>query len=73
MILIADGGSTTCTWCLLGNAHPTYFTTEDYNPYFSDTPAIAASLTRSVPTAVRQVPLSAIHYYGSGVLSSVKV
>lgn len=72
MILIADGGSTKCSWCLLGAAHPTYFSTEGYNPYFWDTPTIAASLARSVPAAVREASISAIHYYGSGVLSPVK-
>jgi N-acetylglucosamine kinase-like BadF-type ATPase len=72
MILIADGGSTKCSWCLLGAAHPTYFSTEGYNPYFWDTPAIATSLARNVPAAVREAPIQAIYYYGSGVLSPVK-
>ncbi|WP_210518871.1 N-acetylglucosamine kinase [Hymenobacter terricola] len=72
MILIADGGSTKCSWCLLGDAEPHSFSTEGYNPYFWDTPAIAASLARSVPAAVRQAPIQAIHYYGSGVLSPAK-
>jgi glucosamine kinase len=72
MILLADGGSTKCSWCLLGPALPTYFTTEGYNPYFWDTPAIAASLGHSVPAAVRQAPVRAIYYYGSGVLSPAK-
>ena len=72
MILIADGGSTKCSWCLLAPTHPVYFTTEGYNPYFWDTPAIAASLGQGVPAAVRQAPISAIYYYGSGVLSPAK-
>ncbi|MBJ6111598.1 N-acetylglucosamine kinase [Hymenobacter sp. BT523] len=73
MKLIADGGSTTCSWCLLGAGRPPqYFSTEGYNPYFWDTPAIAASLARSVPPAVREAPVEAIHYYGSGVLSAAK-
>ena len=72
MILIADGGSTKCSWCLLTDAHPLYFSTEGYNPYFWDTPAIAASLRHSVPADVQQAPISAVHYYGSGVLSPAK-
>ncbi len=73
MLLIADGGSTKCSWCLLDDAHsPTVFRTEGYNPYFWDTPAIAASLARGVPPAVRAAPITAIHYYGSGVLSAAK-
>lgn len=72
MNLIADGGSTTCNWCLLGGPAPIHFNTEGYNPYFWDTPAIAASLARSVPAAVREAAITAIHYYGSGVLSPAK-
>jgi glucosamine kinase len=72
MKLIADGGSTKCSWCLLGGPQPIYFHTEGYNPYFWDTAAIAASLARSVPAGVRPAPLSAIYYYGSGVLSPAK-
>ena len=72
MILVADGGSTKCSWCLLADAHPTYFTTEGYNPYFWTTPAILASLRQSVPPAVQAAPVTAVHYYGSGVLSPAK-
>jgi N-acetylglucosamine kinase-like BadF-type ATPase len=72
MILLADGGSTTCSWCLLGGPAPIRFSTEGYNPYFWDTPAIAASLARSVPAAVREAAIGTIHYYGSGVLSAAK-
>ncbi|MFD2720491.1 N-acetylglucosamine kinase [Hymenobacter monticola] len=72
MILIADGGSTTCSWALLAGGPPQYFNTEGYNPYFWDTPGIAASLARQVPADVRQAPIRSIHYYGSGVLSPAK-
>ncbi|MBF9222985.1 N-acetylglucosamine kinase [Hymenobacter ruricola] len=72
MKLLADSGSTTCSWCLLGPGPPQHFSTEGYNPYFWDTAAIAASLARSVPANVRAAPISAIHYYGSGVLSPAK-
>jgi glucosamine kinase len=72
MILLADGGSTKCSWCLLGDASPTAFSTEGYNPYFWDTAAIAASLARGVPATVRAAPIQAIYYYGSGVLSPAK-
>ncbi|WP_201987487.1 N-acetylglucosamine kinase [Hymenobacter rubidus] len=72
MMLIADGGSTKCTWGLLGGPQPLFFATEGYNPYFWDTPAIAASLARSVPAAVREAPIDTIYYYGSGVLSPAK-
>ena len=73
MLLIADGGSTNCQWCLADAPGPRhYFRTEGYNPYFWDTPAIAASLARGVPEGVREAAIGAIHYYGSGVLSAAK-
>jgi N-acetylglucosamine kinase-like BadF-type ATPase len=72
MILIADGGSTTCSWALLAGGPPQYFNTEGYNPYFWDTAGIAASLARHVPVDVQQAPIRFIHYYGSGVLSPAK-
>lgn len=74
MLLIADGGSTKCSWCLLDDTRPspTYFTTEGYNPYFVDTAAIAASLGRGLPAAVAPARVRAVHYYGAGVLSPAK-
>lgn len=73
MILIADSGSTKCSWCLLDETRPrTYFTTEGYNPYFFDSAAITASLTLSLPPAVAPTAVRAVHFYGAGVLSAVK-
>lgn len=73
MMLIADSGSTKCSWCLrdAGRA-PVYFATEGYNPYFFDTPAIAASLAQALPAAVPAAGVRAVHFYGAGVLSAVK-
>ena len=70
MLLLADSGSTKCSWCLLA-AHqpPLYFTTEGYNPYFLDTPAITASLRAALPAALVPGAVRAVHFYGAGVLS----
>ncbi len=73
MMLIADSGSTKCSWCLLADAGPrTHFATEGYNPYFFDTAAIAASLGRALPAAVPRAAVRAVHFYGAGVLSPAK-
>jgi glucosamine kinase len=73
MKLIADGGSTKCSWCLLDAARPrTHFSTEGYNPYFFDTAAIAASLSRALPGSFPGAEVREVHYYGSGVLSPAK-
>ncbi|AMJ65125.1 N-acetylglucosamine kinase [Hymenobacter sp. PAMC 26628] len=72
MVLLADSGSTTCSWHLLGAAAPLRFTTEGYNPYFVGTEAIAASLARAVPAAVPRAAVRAVHFYGAGVLSPTK-
>ena len=73
MMLIADSGSTKCSWYLVGGSPShTRFTTEGYNPYFVDTPAIAASLARGVPAAVPRAAVRAVHFYGAGVLSAAK-
>ncbi|MGI4883954.1 MAG: hypothetical protein ACRYFR_03230 [Janthinobacterium lividum] len=75
MLLLADGGSTKCSWCLLGDAPsapPVHFTTEGYNPYFWDSAAIAASLARGLPPGVSPEGVRAVHYYGAGVLSPAK-
>ncbi|AWM31382.1 N-acetylglucosamine kinase [Hymenobacter nivis] len=75
MLLLADGGSTKCSWCLLDDAPsapPTHFTTEGYNPYFWDSAAITASLARGLPPGLAPRQVRAVHYYGAGVLSPAK-
>ena len=75
MLLLADGGSTKCSWCLLDNdpsALPAHFTTEGYNPYFWDSAAIAASLAHGLPPGLAPARVRIVHYYGAGVLSPAK-
>ena len=73
MILIADGGSTKCSWCLLDDAHNrVYFNTEGYNPDFMDTAAITASLGHSLPDTLARDQIRAVYYYGAGVSSAHK-
>ena len=73
MILIADGGSTKCSWCQLDDAHNrVYFNTEGYNPDFMDTTAIVASLTQHLPSTLPHEEVSDVYFYGAGVSSIQK-
>ena len=74
MILIADGGSTKTTWCLV-EAHTTrsFFHTEGYNPEFIGTAGIVASLHRSLPAALAPAAVAEVHYYGASVVSARQV
>ncbi|GAB3728536.1 ATPase [Hymenobacter agri] len=73
MILIADGGSTKCSWCLLDDAHTrVYFNTEGYNPDFMDTAAIVASLSQNLPDTLPREQVRDVHFYGAGVSSAQK-
>ncbi|MDB5262044.1 MAG: N-acetylglucosamine kinase [Adhaeribacter sp.] len=67
MIIIADGGSTKTSWCLITESNSkVYFNTEGYNPYFSDTPTIISSLQKSLPENLQKTDLTEVHYYGAG-------
>ncbi|GAB3845548.1 ATPase [Hymenobacter terrigena] len=73
MILIADGGSTKCSWCQLDDAHNrVYFNTEGYNPDFMDTAAIVASLNQNLPSTLPHEEVTDVHFYGAGVSSAQK-
>jgi len=67
MIIIADGGSTKTSWCLITESNSkVYFNTEGYNPYFSDTPTIIASLQKNLPENLQKEALTEVYYYGAG-------
>ena len=74
MILIADGGSTKTTWCLV-DAHSTrsLFHTEGYNPEFINTAGIVASLHRSLPATLAPAAITEVYYYGASVVTPRQV
>ncbi len=73
MILIADGGSTKCSWCLLDDAKTrVYFNTEGYNPDFMDTAAVVASLDQNMPDTLPRAQVREVYFYGAGVSSAQK-
>ncbi len=67
MILIADGGSTKTTWCLIDkNKQASFFETEGYNPYFVDSEYITRSLQISLPPDMTWEDILEVNYYGAG-------
>lgn len=68
MILIADGGSTKSSWCLVdkNGVKKAYFSTEGYNPYFTDSQAIINSLDSNLPEDLYRGLVEKVFYYGAG-------
>ena len=67
MILIADSGSTKTDWCLISPGEAArFFTTEGYNPFFSDAASILGSLESNLPEYLNHNEVKAIHFYGAG-------
>ena len=74
MILIADGGSTKTTWCLVAaDGTRSLFSTEGYNPEFISTAGIIASLHRSLPATLAPADIEEVCYYGASVVSPLQV
>ncbi|OGX91791.1 N-acetylglucosamine kinase [Hymenobacter coccineus] len=74
MILIADGGSTKTTWCLVdAQGTRAFFNTEGYNPEFISTAGIMASLRQNLPAALVTGDVAEVHYYGASVVSATQV
>jgi glucosamine kinase len=73
MILIADGGSTKTSWCLIEDSgKKIMFNTEGYNPYFSDTEYIIESMHKNMPVDLPIDKINEVHYYGAGVHNDEK-
>lgn len=73
MLLIADGGSTNCQWCLADATSPRqYFRTEGYNPYAVGTATIVASLGAALPPTLPRAQVRAVHFYGAGITDASK-
>ena len=67
MILVADSGSTTTNWCMVGPDNSRfYFDTEGYNPYTTGTEYIKKSILAQLPSQVNAATASAVYFYGSG-------
>ena len=69
MILIADGGSTNTTWCLLNNGKNEFvFQTEGYHPFFVGSDYINKSLTENLPQNIKEIAhqVTNIYFYSAG-------
>ena len=67
MILIADGGSTKTSWCLVDAAsEKIFFKTEGYNPFFVTEEYMVQSLKKFLPQNLPYQKIKALHFYGSG-------
>ncbi len=67
MKLIADGGSTKVSWCLIcPGKELLYFSTEGYNPYYVDSQYIRQSLHKALPAEVPRAAVTEVHFYGAG-------
>lgn len=71
MILIADSGSTKCSWVLHTNAEekPEYFNTIGFNPFFIDRAQIIEHLQKSDLSAIVD-KITEVHFYGAGCSNS---
>lgn len=67
MILVADGGSTKTSWCLVKeNGDTIFINTEGYNPYFVNADYISNSVRKGFEHVKIGDEITEVHYYGSG-------
>lgn len=67
--LIADSGSTKCTWCLINNTKKTIYTTVGLNPYFMNKEDIINTVQTTVASKIK-TPIQAVYFYGTGLGNS---
>lgn len=67
MIVIADGGSTKTSWCVLANGKVSIqFITEGYNPYYITPDYFTDSMKRSLPEGFSPGEVAKLYFYGAG-------
>jgi glucosamine kinase len=64
--LIADSGATKTEWCILQKGKHRSIFTQGISPYFLSTEQIVSLLKKELWTAVRNLQISEIFYYGTG-------
>jgi len=65
-ILIADGGSTKCEWCLLHGKKKKIVETQGMSPYFVNGRQIEHILEKELLPKLRAMNVDEIYYYGTG-------
>ncbi len=65
-ILIADSGSTKTEWCLITGSKKKKIETQGISPYFMGTNEITGLLYEELLPKIKNTPIDAIQYYGTG-------
>jgi glucosamine kinase len=65
-ILIADGGSTKCEWCLLENGKKKTVNTQGISPYFLDAAGIGKIIAAELAPALKKARIDEVYFYGTG-------
>jgi glucosamine kinase len=65
-ILIADGGSTKCEWCLLQGGKKKTVKTQGLSPYFLDAAGIGEVMVRELVPALKNARVGEVYFYGTG-------
>ena len=68
MILIADSGATTTTWCALDRGNVVArFESEGYNPNYITLDYMVADIRKALPTDFEPRAVDHVYFYGAGV------
>lgn len=65
--LIADNGSTKCSWLVLENGKSRKIATDGLSPYFFSSAEIKNTLEKSLIPKLKNVNISEVHFYGTGL------
>src|SRR5580658_8625189 len=68
-VLIADGGSTKCEWCLLYNGKKKKVDTQGISPYFLDAGGIGQVIRRELLPGLGKASVDVVYFYGTGCMS----
>ena len=65
--LIADNGSTKCSWLLLDNGKTQKINTEGLSPYFYTSDEISRLLDKKLISRLKNLAITEVHFYGTGL------
>ena len=65
--LIADSGATKCEWCLIDSGKKKRILTAGISPYFLNAEQIEQLLLKSLVPKLKDVVVTAVHFYGTGL------
>lgn len=65
--LIADNGSTKCSWLVLENGKTRKISTDGLSPYFYSAPEISDILSKKLIPKLKDISIGEVHFYGTGL------